>query len=76
MKIKMLNTILAASLFLITTTAFGQYYAVGENISQETRDYQLQYCANETNPSTLGDLLVPDDGEPIRVLFINLFASW
>ena len=65
----------AAFLFAITGAGFGQY-TVGETLSQQTRDRTVYFCANAVGSETIGDLLVPDTGEPTRVLWINFFASW
>ena len=66
---------LAIAVSLLSSFAFGQY-TVGESISQQTRDRTLTYCANAVGSETIGELLVPGDGEPTRVLWLSFFASW
>ncbi len=66
---------LTLSLNLLSTQALGQY-AVGESISQQTRDRVLEYCSNGTGSETLGNLLIPGEDEPTRVLWLSFFASW
>lgn len=62
-------------LILSSTAAYGQYI-VGETISQTTRERAVAYCAGEPGNETLGNLLIPAEGEPTRVLWLNFFASW
>jgi len=63
--------ILSSMLLILSPLAHGQYQ-VGDVVSEEDRNKVLSYCANAITPNTLDDLLSP----PVRVLWINFFASW
>jgi len=71
-RIKLIIYALVLSLNL--SLAMGQY-TVGQTITQSTRDKVVQFCANGSGSSSLGDLLVPAQGEPRRVVWLNFFAS-
>lgn len=52
------------------------YYNVGDEISQETRERVVEYCANAGENTSFSELLMPGPGETTRVLLLNFFASW
>ncbi len=66
---------LSLSIYMLTSAVFAQY-SVGQTISQDTRDKVVSYCANDAGNISLGDLLVPESGEPTRVVWLNFFESW
>ncbi|NQT61934.1 MAG: hypothetical protein HQ556_03150 [Candidatus Marinimicrobia bacterium] len=63
------------SIFMLGTMAYGQY-SVGQTISQTTRDKVVSFCANDAGNVTLGSLLVPEQGDANRVVWLNFFESW
>lgn len=71
--LKYFTTLLVVSLNM--SFALGQY-SVGQTITQATRDKVVQFCANGSGSSSLGDLLNPAQGEPTRVVWLNFFESW
>ncbi|MBC8375797.1 MAG: hypothetical protein H8E26_07100 [FCB group bacterium] len=63
------------SIFISGTMAYGQY-SVGQTISQATRDKVVSFCANDAGNISLGSLLVPEQGDANRVVWLNFFESW
>ena len=75
---KRINLILLGA-FLIGGSLTNQaqaYYAVGEQLNQETLDRVVLYCANGGANTAFSQLLVPENGQGTRVLLLNFFASW
>ncbi len=66
---------LVISINLFTSLAMGQY-SVGQTISQSTRDKLVSFCANDNGSTSLGNLLIPGQGEATRVVWLNFFESW
>ena len=66
---------LVLSINLFASLALGQY-TVGQTISQSTRDKVVSFCANDNGSNSLGNLLVPKQGEATRVVWLNFFESW
>ncbi len=72
---KPFSLLLNLSLFLSGVAVYGEY-SVGESLSQTTRSRSVIFCANEGGSQTIDELLVPDDGQSNRVLWLNFFESW
>jgi hypothetical protein len=63
-------------IFVIAPAGVHGQYLAGEALDQQALDTQLMVCENMAESSTIGGLLTPVDGQAIRVVWINLFASW
>jgi len=66
---------LAMGMIIMINPGYG-YYAVGDTLSQDDLQILLVQCANGNGDANLGSLLKSSSGEPNRVLWLNLFASW
>lgn len=63
-------------LLLLPVENIYSQYTKGDMVSTDDLNKTFMYCSNDRGTSTIGELLNPDGGIPVRALWINFFASW